>query len=164
MRARADGGMISSGRSGGSEQPAAGFSSVGSKAADASQDPLGDFAADLGKFLGGVQSKASSWLDQRKAIADQLTQIRDTANQYLQQLSGAGANLAGAVARRGRPPGSGQARRGPARPAASPNAAPEAVRKTGGRRKGFKMSAEARAKIAAAQKKRWARQRKESAG
>jgi hypothetical protein len=39
-------------------------------------------------------------------------------------------------------------------------AAPAATRRTkGGRRKGFKMSAEARAKIAAAQKKRWAKQK-----
>jgi hypothetical protein len=34
----------------------------------------------------------------------------------------------------------------------------------GGRRKGFKMSAEARAKIAAAQKRRWARQKAEKKG
>ena len=66
---------------GGAEQP------NGAPQAPAS-DVLGDFAADLGKFLGGVQSKATSWLQQRKDIADQLTQIRDTANQYLQQLAG----------------------------------------------------------------------------
>jgi hypothetical protein len=34
-----------------------------------------------------VQGKAASWLQQRKDIAQQLTQIRDTANNYLQQLS-----------------------------------------------------------------------------
>lgn len=43
---------------------------------------MGGFAADLGKILGTVQGKASGWLDQRNAIADQLTRIRDTANDY----------------------------------------------------------------------------------
>ena len=72
-------------------------------------DVLGDFAADLGKFLGGVQTRATSWLQQRKDIADQLTQIRDTANQYLQQLGTEGSHLVERFekARRGRPPGSG---------------------------------------------------------
>lgn len=143
----ADGGMISSGRAGGGEHP------NGAPQAT-SPDVLGDFAADLGKFLGGVQSKASSWLEQRKAIADQLTQIRDTANQYLQQLGSEGSHLVERFekARRGRPPGSG---------AATAAARPAAVAATGGRQKGFTMSPEARAKIAAAQKKRWAKQRKE---
>ena len=44
---------------------------------------LGDFAEDLGKLLGTAEAKASSWLDQRKSIASQLAQIRDTASHYL---------------------------------------------------------------------------------
>ena len=68
-------------------QPAAANTQDG-RPADTASDVLGDFAADLGRFLGGVQGKAASWLQQRKDIAEQLTQIRDTANQYLQQLSG----------------------------------------------------------------------------
>jgi hypothetical protein len=59
--------------------------SHGVAAAGKEQDILGDFAADLGRFLGSVQNRATTWLDQRKAIAEQLTQIRDTASQYLRQ-------------------------------------------------------------------------------
>jgi hypothetical protein len=133
--------MISSGRTGGNEHP------TGAPATDA----LGDFAADLGKFLGGVQSKAANWLEQRKAIADQLTQIRDTANQYLQQIGSEGAHLVQRFekARRGRPPGSGAAKTATA-------SSPAPAAKVVGRRKGSKMSPEARKRIAEAQKARWA--------
>ena len=119
------------------------------KEADASavtEDRIGDFAEDLGKILGTAKSKASAWLDQRKSIADQLTQIRDSANQYLQQLMGGAAAVT--RTRRGRPPGGG-AKRGPGRP-------------PGSGRKKRTMSAEARAKISAAQKRRWAKHRKET--
>jgi hypothetical protein len=129
-------------------------------------DPLGDFAADLGKFLGGVQSKATSWLQQRKDIAEQLTRIRDTANHYLQQLSGGQQVTTPSMlvkevarregqARRGRPPGSRNAK-----PAAVPGAsAPgEAVEEPA--RPKRTMSAEARARIADAQRKRWAKVRR----
>ena len=111
-------------------------------------DTLGDFAEDLGRLLGTAQNKASAWLDQRKAIAEQLTQIRDTANRYLHQLTGGGANLAVAVrrGRRGRPPGSSTAKRGPGRPTGSGK-----VKRT--------MSKEGRERIAEAQRKRWAKQR-----
>jgi hypothetical protein len=113
------------------------------------------FAEDLGKLLGTAQAKASSWLDQRKSIAEQLTQIRDTANDYLQRLSGEAASVAAAVrrgARRGRPPGSGKKTGGYKAPAA-------AVK---GKRKGG-MSAAGRAAVAAAQKARWAKIRAEKA-
>jgi hypothetical protein len=122
-----------------------------------SQDVLGDFAADLGKFLGGVQTRASSWLQQRKDIADQLTQIRDTANQYLQQLGTEGSHLVERFekARRGRPPGSGAAK--PAPPAGSADA-PAPAAATGKRT----MSPEARERIAEAQRKRWAKLRRKS--
>ena len=115
-------------------------------------DVLGDFAEDLGKLLGTAQAKASSWLDQRKAIATQLEQIRDTANHYLEQLSG--SSLAGAITgkRRGRPPGSGKKKGAYKAPAA-------AVK---GKRKGG-MSTEGRARVAAAQKARWAKIRAEKA-
>ena len=119
------------------------------------EDVLGNFAEDLGRVLGTAQTKASAWLDQRKSIAEQLQQIRDTADRYLNQLAGAGASVV-AKARRGRPPGGG-AKRGPGRPRGS--AAPaEAV--TAGRKKKRTMSPEARAKISAAQVKRWARQKR----
>lgn len=116
-------------------------------------DVLGDFAADLGKFLGTVQNRASSWLQQRKDITAQLTQIRDTANQYLQQLGTEGARVTERFqkVRRGRPPGSKNAKRAGS-PAPDAAVAPERPKRT--------MSPEARERIAAAQRKRWARQRK----
>jgi hypothetical protein len=122
----------------------------GGEGANAREDTLADFAEDLGRLLGTAQSKATAWLDQRKSIADQLTQIRDTANRYLQDLAGAGANMSAAVnrGRRGRPPGRPSAKRGPGRPKGS------AKKRT--------MSAEARARISEAQRKRWAKQRKAS--
>jgi hypothetical protein len=128
-------------------------------------DVLGDFAADLGKFLGGVQSRATSWLQQRKDIAEQLTRIRDTADQYLRQLGGGErvttpSMLAKEVEkrqgkRRGRPPGSRNAK--PAAPETSP--APEEAATQPARKKRF-MSEEARARIADAQRKRWAKLRR----
>jgi hypothetical protein len=120
------------------------------------EGPLGDFAADLGKFLGTVQNRASNWMEQRKAIVEQLTKVRDTADEYLQQLSGAGTAGVAAFqrARRGRPPGAAKA--------PTPKVAASA-KKAGGRRKGFKMSPEAKARIAAAQKARWAKFRKDQA-
>lgn len=120
---------------------------------DKAQDVLVDFAEDLGRLLGTAQAKASSWLDQRKSIAEQLTQIRDTANDYLQRLSGEATSVAGAFkrGRRGRPPGSGKK---------VTYEAPSAAVK--GKRKGG-MSAEGRARVAAAQKARWAKIRSEKA-
>lgn len=121
---------------------------------DKADDTLGDFAEDLGQFLGKVQNRASSWLEQRKAIAEQLTQIRDTANRYLQQLGAEGAQLAQRFerGRRGRPPGSA-ARGGRGRPPGSAEAPAPGVGRT--------MSAAARKRISDAQKARWARQRKQ---
>ena len=106
---------------------------------------LEGFAEDLGRILGTARSKADSWLGQRQAIVKQLTQLRDEASNLLSQL-GHGAER---VIRRGRPAGSGSvAKRGPGRPKGSV--------KVGGRRT---MSAAARAKISAAQKLRWAKQK-----
>jgi hypothetical protein len=122
-------------------------------------DVLGDFAEDLGKLLGTAQAKASSWLDQRKIIAEQLAQIRDTANHYLQQLtSGNAAQPAAArVVRRGRPPGSRVAKASAA--AAPPSVtSPKRGRPAGGRKRGG-MSPEGRARVAAAQRARWAKVR-----
>jgi len=98
-----------------------------------------EFAQDLGNLLGEAQKKAHSWLSQRKAIADHLVGVRDTAARLLAQL---GIDSA-PQAPRGR-------RRGPGRPKGS------------GKRKRT-MSPEARAKIAAAQRARWAKQKKAAA-
>jgi hypothetical protein len=113
------------------------------------EEKLLDFAEDLGRLLGTAQAKADGWLNQRTTIAEQLAQIRDTANQYLQQLTGGGAATTGGAVpggRKGRPPGSTN-KRAPGRPPGS------------GRKKKRTMSAEARQKIAAAQRARWAKQK-----
>jgi hypothetical protein len=101
-----------------------------------------EFAEDLGHVLGTARAKADSWLSQRQAIAQHLEGVRDTAIQLLQQLGISSA----APARR---PAPAAAKRGPGRPP-----------KAGARqRKRRRMSAEAREKIAAAQRARWARQK-----
>jgi hypothetical protein len=139
------------------DERAASGGATGTHGGQKGEDMLGDFAEELGRVLGTVQSRASSWLEQRKDIADQLTQIRDTANQYLQQLGAEGTRLAERFekARRGRPPASAK-QAGPPPPGTDSAPAPTVPRRT--------MSAEARARIAAAQRKRWARQRRQQAG
>jgi hypothetical protein len=115
----------------------------------AAEAKLEGFAADLNKLLGQAQNKAESWLGQRKAIAEHLVGVRDTAANLLAQL---GVTDAPASARRGRKPGSKN--RTPAvvdTPGANPGR-PAKKKRT--------MSAEAREKIAAAQRARWAKQRK----
>jgi hypothetical protein len=108
------------------------------------------FAEDLGRLLGTARAKAEGWLGQRKAIAKHLEDVRDTAANLLSQLTGGGAR-GGGRGRRGRPArarGVRTTKRGPGRPA-------------GTVRKKRTMSAEARARIAAAQKARWAKVRAE---
>jgi hypothetical protein len=103
-----------------------------------------DFAEDLGRLLGTARAKAEGWLGQRTTVAKQLAQIRDTAADLLQQLTG-GARQALAGRRRGRPRKQAQGPR-----ATASGASP---RRT--------MSAKARKAISEAQKKRWAKRRAE---
>jgi hypothetical protein len=100
------------------------------------------FAEDLGHLLGTAQAKAEGWLAQRRLIADNLTQIRDTAQRLLVELTGGSS-----AARAGRP-----ARR-------SAGTGDSTVAKKGRKGKKRTMSAEARERIAAAQRARWARQK-----
>jgi hypothetical protein len=107
------------------------------------------FAEDLGRLLGTAQAKAQGWLGQRKAIAKHLEDVRDSAAHLLSQLTGGGTS--GGGRRRGRTAraqGVRTGKRGSGRPA-------------GAVRKKRTMSAEARARIAAAQKARWAKVRAE---
>src|SRR4051794_17693942 len=94
---------------------------------------MGDFAEDLGRLLGSAERKAAEWLDQRQTVANQLTAIRDKATALLSQLRRGSSE---APERRKRAAG------GPAKHAK-------------GRSKRV-VSAETRARMAAAQKKRWA--------
>jgi hypothetical protein len=124
-----------------SEQPAG--------VAQTAEDKFEDFAEDLGRLLGTARVKAEGWLDQRKAIAEHLTGLRDTANQLLAQLG---------IATRDE--GAGTSRRRPGRPRKAVENEDTSSVATGGRRKKRVMSAEARARIAAAQRARWAKQKR----
>ena len=109
-----------------------------------SESKIEEFAEDLDTLLDTAQAKAQGWLGQRTQIAKTLEGVRDTASRLLADL---GHEAQRAVrGRRGRPPGSGTSKREPGRP-------------KGSGRKRRKMSAAARAKISAAQKARWARQK-----
>ena len=104
------------------------------------------FAGDLGKLLGHARNKAEGWLGQRQAIVKHLTELRDETTHLLRQL-GHEAAAAGRGGRRAMNTAVAEIqKRGPGRP-------------KGSGRKRRKMSAAARAKISAAQKKRWAKQK-----
>jgi hypothetical protein len=112
-----------------------------------SHDQLSNFAEDLGRLLGQAQHKAEGWLGQRKAIAEQLAGVRETANRLLEQLGI--AVTTGSRRRPGRPRKADAGDFAPAPPSKSQ------------RRTKRTMSAEARAKIAEAQRRRWAKQKKQ---
>jgi len=95
--------------------------------------------------------KAEGWLDQRKAIAEHLTGLRDTANQLLTQL---GLGTSTSTSTSGRRPGR------PRKPVADDGTSSVAVSRKPKKRV---MSVEARAKIAAAQRARWAKQKRAAA-
>ena len=117
---------------------------------------IGGFAEDLGRILGQARNKADSWLAQRHAIVKQLTQLRDEASSLLNRLG----DQTAAASQRGRRAAdsfvAGYQKRGPGRPKGSKNR--KGIIIIGGKRKRRRMSAAARAKISAAQKKRWAKQ------
>jgi hypothetical protein len=87
---------------------------------------LMDLAENLGRLVGTAEHKATTLLGGREEIARQLTQIRDTCNSYLQELSSGGAAFADAV-RRGRretkPPSASEVET-PAAPEAKPRSDP----------------------------------------
>jgi hypothetical protein len=118
---------------------------------------IGGFAEDLGRILGQARNKADSWLSQRQAIVKQLTQLRDEASSLLNQLG----HQAAAAGQRGRRVAdsfvAGYQKRGPGRPKGSKNR--KGIIIVGGKRRRRKMSKAARAKISAAQKARWAKQK-----
>jgi len=103
------------------------------------------FAEDLGRLLGSARTKAEGWLGQRQNVAKQLEQIRDTATELLGQ-------LAGTVRRRGRRP----VKRGPGKNAMGSRAT------ASGASPRRQLSAKARAAISRAQKRRWAKLRREA--
>ena len=111
---------------------------------------------DLFAGFSTLKEQVDNYNTQRQQLVDNLKQMVQQAQELLTQLGeGAIAAPTRARGRRGRPPGlknksAGAGKTGKAK-------------KTGkrGRRKGSKLSDEARARIAAAQKARWAKIRRE---
>jgi hypothetical protein len=116
---------------------------AGVTAARGIESKVEEFAEDLGRILGTAQAKASAWLNQRKSVAEQLTTIRNTADQMLRQLG----DESGLLWRRAK----GGVRKGRITSTGDPGGA--------GPKKKRVMSAKARAAISRAQKLRWARQK-----
>jgi hypothetical protein len=114
-----------------------------------------DFAEDLGKMLGHARNKAEGWLGQRDAIVKNLTQLRDEATKLLAQLG----HEAETVVRRGRPAAARGVRMLRSGSEAAVGLVVNKLRGTAPVRKRRKMSKAARAKISAAQKARWAKQK-----
>jgi hypothetical protein len=99
------------------------------------ESKLEAFAEDIGRLLGAARNRAEGWLSQRDTIIKDLTQLRDAADEYLSKLTGS---------REGR------------RSRAQEGGDSPAPRRSSQRRK-RNLSDEARARIAAAQRKRWAK-------
>jgi hypothetical protein len=116
-------------------------------------------AENIGSVLGAVMAKVDAWMAQRAEIARELREAADKImageNPFGQRVT-TPSMLAQQVVKR-----EGQAGLARKRVKTSP-AAPAASMKTG-RPSGYTMSEEARARIAAAQRKRWAKYRKEQA-
>jgi hypothetical protein len=121
--------------------------SASGQARSAGTTTFSDFTQDLEQLLGSAQAKATTWLDQRDMITQQLKTVRDTASQLLEQLGSAGRGTA-APARRGRP----------AKAAAGEDRSSGGEKRGGRRRR--RLSAETRRKMAEAARRRWAAQKK----
>lgn len=113
------------------------------------EDAVVGFAEDLGRILGRAQKKADDWINQRKAIAEQLAQIRDTATHYLEQLTRDGAGVA-VAARRGRAASS---------PASTASAATAGSRKRPAKKRSTVTAAQRKA-VSERMKRYWAARRK----
>jgi len=124
---------------------------------------------DLAAIVEGLKEKAASFKTDRQALTDNLKKVIADAQAVLADLGESSgevvsrgrkrARKAVAGARRGRPPGSKNAKRGPGRPPKSEAGASKGARK--GRKR--TMSAAARKAISDAQKARWAKQKGTSA-
>jgi hypothetical protein len=123
-------------------------------------DTVGDLAENLGRVLGNTEKSLRGWFSQRDKFIKSLIDIRDRANKLLAEAGHQAQQAASAVAtRRGRPPGPGRkksAKTANRRPA-QPKGSDKKTRKGG-------MSPEGRARVAAAQKARWAAKRAAAGG
>ncbi len=110
-------------------------------------------AANLTEALSSIREKIHAANAERHELAVQLTKIVADAQALLNELGEAQAPTR--QGRRGRPPGS-KNKRGPGRP---PKSGRGPGRPAGTGKKKRTMSPEARARISAAQKARWAKQK-----
>src|SRR5437773_4691280 len=119
----------------------------GRRAGTAAENKIINYAENLGHFLGGVRAKVTSWNSERQQLVKHLSTLVSDAQGLLAELG----HQAGRAGKTGRRAASAlveaTVRRGPGRPKGSKNKP---------RRKRRKLSAEARASIAAAQRRRWA--------
>jgi len=117
------------------------------------EDEVG-FAEELDKVLGTASVKATAWLKQRKAMLDQLIAVRDKAIGLIRALSGENGSAVDGIQQ------VPTAEQTPGRPRnrLSRPAAHSKHRK----RSRPPLSAEARGRIAAAQRERWAKVRNET--
>jgi hypothetical protein len=74
------------------------------ESATSTEHKIEEFAENLGGLLGTARAKAEGWLGQRREIAKQLSEIRDTATKLLSHL-GQHAQEVVHRRRRGAPPG-----------------------------------------------------------
>jgi hypothetical protein len=121
----------------------------GRPAGTATGSKIVNYAENLGHFLGGVRAKVTSWNSERQQLVKHLSALVSDAQALLTELG----HQAGRAGRTGRRAASALVeatvqRRGPGRPKGSKNKP---------RRKRRKLSAEARGRIAAAQRRRWAK-------
>ena len=108
----------------------------------AAERKIVDYAETLGHFLGSVRAKVSTWNSERQQLVKHLSTLVSDGQSLLTEL---GHEAAGAGRRTRRA------------------VVAVAEKRLQGRKRRKKMSAAARAKISAAQKKRWAKVKAESA-
>ncbi len=74
---------------------AAGSGGPSGSATDSMENRMLAFAEQLGRIVGTVQAKAEGWLD-REALSAQISTVRDSASELLNQLGGAASKQAAA--------------------------------------------------------------------
>jgi hypothetical protein len=135
---------------------------------EGTQERIEGFTDDLGQLLHSTRTRAEGWLSRRQEISKTLARIRDTAAHLLEQLGTAAGTAVNAAAKAMQDPGVRRRRRG-----RQPIAASAPAKRAAGRRrrnaepqtpKKRTMSPEARERIAAAQRARWAKVKAGNAG
>src|SRR6185503_17775071 len=123
----------------------------------AAEETIEGFVGDLNQILHSAKTRAEGWLSQRQQIAKTLEGIRTTASNLLDQLGGGVSAVRASVKKAVRKVKRTRKRRGrkPGRPRKAPAAATVASAAAG--KKPRTMSPEARERIAAAQRARWAK-------